>query len=77
LEILTLPLAPFEPGVEVFFVVVDDEVAVEDEVSPDGEDDDEESDDLSDGGFADAAHGAAANPIPMPNATASPPTRPT
>jgi hypothetical protein len=40
-------------------------------------DDDDESDDLSDGGLAEAAHGAAANPTPMPNATASPPTRPT
>jgi hypothetical protein len=27
-------------------------------------------------GFADATHGVAANPAPMPKATASPPTRP-
>jgi hypothetical protein len=29
------------------------------------------------GGFAEATHGAAAIPTPIPNATASPPTRPT
>ncbi|MBP1816695.1 hypothetical protein [Mycobacterium sp. OAE908] len=70
-----LPLTPFvEPGVDGFFVVGD--VFVVD--AEDGDEvDDAESDDLSDGGFADATHGAAAIPTPMPSATANPPIRPT
>jgi hypothetical protein len=76
---LMLPLTPFvEPGVPVFLVVDDvvvDDVVVDDCV--DGEVVDEVSDDLSDGGLADAAHGAAAIPTPIPSATANPPIRPT
>jgi hypothetical protein len=67
-DLLMLPLTPFvEPGVTLLDdVVVDAEGDVV-----------EESDDLSDGGFADATHGDAANPAPMPSATAKPPIRPT
>jgi hypothetical protein len=50
--------------------------AVVEDASEDVELDDEESDDLSDGGLADATHGAANIPAPMPNATANAPTRP-
>jgi hypothetical protein len=71
---LMLPLTPLvEPVGDAFFVV--DEVSVDD--SEDGDVVDDESDDLSDGGFADAAHGAAAIPTPIPSATANPPIRPT
>jgi hypothetical protein len=74
-EILMLPLTPrVDPGGDAFFDDVD-------EVSVDGSEDDdvvdEASDDLSDGGLADAAHGDAVNPTPMPSATANPPIRPT
>jgi hypothetical protein len=69
-----LPLTPFvEPGVGVFLAVVDEVFVVD---SEDGDVVEDESDDLSAGGLADAAHGAAANPTPIPSATASPPIRP-